>query len=381
MEHKKPHSTSRRDFLYNLGLAGLSIPVLSATGEYNRDENKSKPMSKKNANGKLGVALVGLGNYATGQLAPALEQTENCYLAGIVTGTPSKAATWKEKYNIPEKNIYNYDNYDSIKDNPDIDIIYVVLPNNMHAEYTVRAAKAGKHVICEKPMALTTEDCDRMIAACKKAGKMLSIGYRLHFDPYNLEMVRLAKEKVYGNLKSIDAAFSFTAQKGIWRLDKKYSGGGPMMDIGIYCMQAVCYISGMEPVAITAQTFLVSDKEKFIDIEETLTFQMEMPNGLKTTCRTSYSENANYVRAEAANGWFELKPAFNYSGLRMNTSDGKKMDLSPFSQQAKQLDGIAQSIMNNKKSIVPGEMGSRDMKFIAAIYEAMNTGKRVMINN
>ena len=122
------------------------------------------------SNKKLGVALVGLGTYAAGQLAPALQQTVHCYLAGIVTGTPSKAAAWKEKYNIPDKNIYSYDNFDTIKDNPDIDIVYVVLPNSMHAAYTIRAAQAGKHVICEKPMALTVADCDAMIAACKKAG-------------------------------------------------------------------------------------------------------------------------------------------------------------------------------------------------------------------
>ena len=120
-------------------------------------------------NNKLGIALVGLGSYSTGQLVPALLKTEHCYLAGIVTGTPSKAIAWKQKYNIPDKNIYNYNTYDTIKDNPDIDIVYVVLPNSMHAEYTIRALQAGKHVICEKPMAITVADCDKMIAAAKKS--------------------------------------------------------------------------------------------------------------------------------------------------------------------------------------------------------------------
>ena len=372
---------SRRSFLYNLGLAGLSIPLISANSNCN-DEKKSNPQTMIDKNkkaGKLGIALVGLGSYAGGQLAPALQETEHCYLAGIVTGTPSKIPVWKEKYNIPDKNIYNYDNYDSIKDNPDIDIIYVVLPNSMHAEYTIRGAQAGKHMICEKPMAITVADCDKMIAACKKAGKLLSIGYRLHFDPYNLEMVRLGKEKVYGNIKKMSAGFSFVAQKGIWRLDKKLSGGGPLMDLGIYCMQGIMYTTGMEPVAVTAQTFPISDKTKFIDVEETLAWQMEMPNGLIAECRTSYSENANILRAEAENGWFELQPAFNYSGLKGSTSDGKKIEYPKLSQQAKQLDGIAQTIKANKASIVPGEMGRRDVRIIEAIYEAMNSGKRVSL--
>ena len=372
------NNNSRRRFLYNLGLAGLSIPLISSNSTCNVEETKQKPM-QKNKDGKLGIALVGLGGYAGGQLAPALQETEHCYLAGIVTGTPSKIPVWKEKYNIPDKNIYNYENYDSIKDNPDIDIIYVVLPNSMHAEYTIRGAQAGKHMICEKPMALSVADCDKMIAACKKAGKFLSIGYRLHYDPYHHEMIRLAKEKVYGDIKKMSSGFSFVAQKGIWRLDKKLAGGGPLMDLGIYCMQGIQYVTGMEPVAVTAQTFPISDKEKFIDVEETLAWQMEMPNGLIAESRTSYSESANFLRAEAEKGWFELKPAFNYGGLKGSTSDGKTIEYPKLSQQAKQMDGIAQSIKKNQPSIVPGEMGRRDVKIITAIYEAMNSGKRVTI--
>ncbi len=369
---------SRRKFIYNAGLVGLGLPLLSAYPD--RHNEHSNKIEMGNKDGKLGIALVGLGSYAGGQLAPALQQTEHCYLAGIVTGTPSKAVTWKEKYSIPEKNIYNYENYDSIKDNPDIDIIYVVLPNSMHAEYTIRAAEAGKHVICEKPMAITVEDCDKMVAACKKAKKHLSIGYRLHFDPYHLEMVRMGTQKAYGEIKKISSSFSFVGVKGSWRLNKKYSGGGPLMDLGIYCLQASVYTTGMLPVAVTARSLPITDKEKFIDIEETLDFQLEMPNGLIAECKTSYSENMNYLRAEAENGWFELRPAFNYSGLKGTVSDGKIVEFPKLSQQARQMDGIALSIKNNKESIVPGEMGRRDMKYITAIYEAMRTGKRIEIN-
>ena len=374
MKDSKSIAQSRRKFIYNLGLASLSIPMLSVA-DFNFDDKKRS----KNKNGKLGVALVGLGSYATGQLAPALLQTEHCYLAGIVTGTPSKAIAWKEKYNIPEKNIYNYENYDSIKNNPDIDIIYVVLPNNMHAEYTIRAANAGKHVTCEKPMAISVEECDRMIAASKKAGKMLSIGYRMHFDPYHLEMAKLGTEKTFGKIKALSAGFGFNAQKGIWRLDKKMAGGGPLMDLGIYCLQAVCYTTGMEPVAVTAQSAPISDKEKFIDIEETLTFQMEMPGGLKAECKTSYTDGMNYLKAEADNGFFEMQPAFNYSGLKGKTSN-RVLEFPPMSQQAKQMDEFALAVKNNRPTIVPGEMGRRDLKIITAIYEAMNTGKRVMMH-
>lgn len=373
----KQEKLSRRIFIRNTGIAVAGLPLVSAPFSHVFSEQNSKLM---NTNKKLGVALVGLGGYATGQLAPALLQTEHCYLAGIVTGTPSKAAAWKEKYNIPDKNIYSYSNYDAIKDNPDIDIIYVVLPNHLHAQYTIRGFQAGKHVICEKPMALTVAEAAAMMAASQKAGKYFSIGYRLHYDPYNLEMVRLAKEKLYGEIKSIEASFSITPQKGEWRLDKKIAGGGPLMDVGIYCLQAICYITGMEPRAVTAQSFPVSDKTKFLDIEETLSWQMEMPGGLRAQCHSSYSENNALLKVTAEKGWFQLEPAYHYGGIKFTSSDGRKFELPPFSQQAKQLDAMAMAIKNNQQSKTPGEMGLRDMKIIETIYEAMNTGKRIEVN-
>ena len=380
MRSYKNSGVSRRKFLQDIGLASLSIPLIPAIGNCNNGTKQNpQTMNERNKKaGKLGIALVGLGGYAGGQLAPALQHTEHCYLAGIVTGTPSKIPVWQEKYNIADKNIYNYQNYDSIKDNPDIDIIYVVLPNSMHAEYSIRAAAANKHVICEKPMAITVKECDEMIAASKKAGKMLSIGYRLHFDPYNLEMARLGRENIFGKIKSMTAGFSFVAQKGIWRLDKRLAGGGPLMDLGIYCLQGVCYTTGMEPLAVTAQSMPVSDKEKFIDIEETLSWQMEMPGGVVADCRSSYSESKNLLRADAENGWFELSPAYSYENLKGRTSEGI-MNFPKISQQAKQMDGFALAIKNKKASIVPGEMGRRDMKIVEAIYEAMHTGKRIEI--
>jgi len=381
MEKSRYGDESRRKFLYQLGVAGMGIPLLSL-GSCNDGDERSKQHSminKRDNAGKLGIALVGLGDYATTQLAPALEKTQHCYLSGIVTGTPSKTETWKEKYQIPENNIYDYRNFDSIKDNKDIDIVYVVLPNSMHAEYTIRAAQAGKHVICEKPMAITVDECDKMIAACKQAGKLLSLGYRLHFDPYNLEIIRLAREKVYGDLKKIKTAFSILTEKGIWRLNKKLAGGGPMVDVGIYCIQAACYVTGKEPKAVTAQTFPISDKTKFIDIEETVNFQLEMADGIVAECRASYSEDECYFHADAEKGWFELNPAFFYVDNSGTTSDNKIIKFPPLTQQLKQMDAFASAIKNNTPNIVSGEMGRRDVKIIEAVYEAMNSGKRVEI--
>src|SRR5258706_3212231 len=376
--------SSRRKFIHDLSFnavtASLALNGLNLFSSCDDTSNKNKGSNMQNGDQKkLGIALVGLGGYAGGQLAPALLQTNDCYLAGIVTGTPSKIGTWKSKYNIPDKNVYNYQNFDSIKDNPDIDIVYVVLPNSMHAEYVIRAAKAGKHVITEKPMAITTGKCDKMIAACKDAGRMLSVGYRLHFEPYNLEMARLGQQKVYGNIKKMSAGFGFPiGDPTQWRLKKAMAGGGPLEDVGIYWIQGFCYTTGMDPIAVTAQEGPKTDKEKFKEVEQSLTWQMEMPNGIICEGKASYSDGMNYLKAEAEKGIFELTSAFNYSGQKGHTPAGD-MDFPKVIQQAKQMDDFAQAIKNKRPTIVPGEMGKRDVKIIQAIYKAMETGKRVEI--
>ena len=158
---------------------------------------------------KLNFALCGLGSLSTNQIAPALQKTKYCRLVGIVTGTPAKAEKWKGQYNIPVKNIYNYDTMHRLVENPDIDVVYVVTPNALHAEHTIEAAKAGKHVLSEKPMEVSVRKCEDMIAACKAAGRKLAVGYRCQFEPHHLECMRLAREKVFGDIKLIEAGFGF----------------------------------------------------------------------------------------------------------------------------------------------------------------------------
>jgi predicted dehydrogenase len=330
------------------------------------------------ASNKLGVALVGLGVYSEGQLGPALQETKYCYLAGVVTSSEKKKRKWKKKYNIPAENIYNYEDFDLIKNNDDIDVVYIVLPNSMHAEFVIRAAHAGKHVICEKPMAITVEQCDQMIEACREQGVMLSIGYRLHFDPYNLEMMRLAKERVYGSVKMISASHGLSSVQG-WRLDKKLAGGGPLMDVGIYCVNAGRYLTNLEPIAVyDAIEGPKSDSKKFKDIEESLTWKMEYENGVIAECSCDYSKYGNHLHADAENGWFEIAPAFSYGGLRGKTSDGF-INLKNINQQAAQMDDFALAIIGNRPTPVPGEMGRQDIKILQAIYRSMETGQRIEI--
>ena len=321
---------------------------------------------------RLGIALVGLGYYSTDVLAPALQQTEQVYLAGIVTGTPEKAEEWSKKYNIPASNIYNYENFDSIADNPAIDIIYVVLPNSMHAEYTVRAAKAGKHVICEKPMALSVRECEQMIEACEQAGVKLSIGYRLHFEPTTQEVMRIAREKPFGNIQFVTAGAGYRESRADhWKLSKEY-GGGAMMDMGVYSLQGARYSTGEEPIAVTAQTF-VTRPDLFREVDETTTFQLEFPSGAVANCHTSFTANMNYLLVNAERGWVRLQPFSGYGGIKGETSQGP-LNFPEINQQAAQMDEVALCIKENRPMRVPGEEGLKDIKVVEAIFRSIQAG-------
>ncbi|WP_207496746.1 Gfo/Idh/MocA family protein [Aridibaculum aurantiacum] len=363
-------TTSRRTFLSDTSWivgGSLLLPGL-LTAHQSCAQQESK---------KLGIALVGLGSYSANQLAPALQETKDCYLAGIVTGTPSKEEEWAKKYNIPQKNIYNYQNFDSIANNKDIDIVYVVLPIAMHKEFTIRAAQAGKHVICEKPMALNAAECQQMIDACKKANRMLSIGYRLHFEPYNQEMMRLGQQKVYGAVKTIDTANGFTygGDPNAWRLKKALAGGGGLMDMGVYCVQGARYTVGEEPIYVTAREEKTRP-ELFKEVDETVYFDLEFPGGTIAHGISSYNKSFSYLKAKAERGWFDLTRAFPYRGLEGATIDGPMKFDAHVNQQARQMDDFAQCVKYNKPTRVPGEEGMKDMKVIDAIYRSIASGKR-----
>lgn len=364
---------SRRNFVkkssLGLGAAGIGLSLNSILAC-----NLKFPSEKK-----LGVALVGLGGYATNQLAPALQETAHCYLAGIVTGTKEKEKIWADKYNIPEKNIYNYDNYDDIVSNKDIDIIYVVLPNSMHAEFTIRAAKAGKHVICEKPMAISVAEGNAMIKACEENHVKLSIGYRLQFDPYHKAIMDLSKNETYGKVTYVNSQFGFSiGDPTQWRLNKKLAGGGALMDVGVYCIQAARYSYGQEPIALRAQVFN-SGVDKFKEVDETITWQMEFPDGKISNSTTSYAFSVNSLLVSTEKTKATLMPAYSYRGLE-GVLGNEALEFPVVNQQALQMDAFAINVKENTKSMVSGEEGVKDLKVIEAIYKSIALGsKRVTI--
>jgi predicted dehydrogenase len=330
---------------------------------------------------KLGFALCGLGSLSTNQIAPALQKTANCRLAGIITGTPAKAVKWQAQYNIPQRNVYNYETMHRIADNPDIDVVYVVTPNALHLDNALVAAQAGKHVFCEKPMEISAERCRRMIDAVKAANRMLGIGYRCRFEPHHLECVRLAHEREFGAVKVVDAHFGFNIEPGVWRLKRALSGGGPLMDVGIYALQATRYLTGEEPTWISAIT-TQGDPARFAEVEESAVWEARFPGGAISHCSSSYdAAGVGYFRVLAERGWFGLDPAFNYSGLRGMRSDGRAIDPPSTDQFAVEMDDFARCIQQKTPTRVPGEEGLRDVEIMTAIYESARTGKAIQLRS
>jgi len=370
-----PHAPSRRDFIRLTSLGSLAVAGGSLLRPAARAEGPPPAKARQ-----LGVALLGLGSYATNELAPALQETRLCRLTGVISGSPDKAARWAHRYGLPKKNLYNYDNLERIAENPDIDIVYVVTPPALHSPFAIRAAKAGKHVISEKPMACSVADCDAMIAACRDAGVKLSIGYRLHFDPYHQELMRLAADPGFGPFTRMNGEFGFVMYGKQWRAEKRLAGGGPMMDLGIYVIHAACMAAGATPLAVIAHEEPKTRPDFFKDVEESMRWTMLFPGGAICEGASSFARNANHFRAEGPHGWIDFpENAFSYQGIRAATSRGPLHFEPAVNQQARQMDDFADCILTGRATPVPGELGRRDIQILSAIYEAAARGKRVAI--
>jgi glucose-fructose oxidoreductase len=367
---KRTPMRSRRDFIRGLSIttAGLAL----APG-YLAD------LLAQNSGRKLGIAMLGLGNYATNQLAPALRETKLCQLTAVVTGHPEKGAEWVSQYKLKKENVYSYENFDRIAGNREIDIVYVVTPPALHPEFTIRAAKTGKHVISEKPMATSVADCDRMIDACKRAKVQLGIGYRMHYDLFRKELMRIVQAQEFGSFMKMSGNFSFVMNQRQWRIEKQLAGGGAMMDLGIYVVQAAIQAANANPISVTAHEEPKQRPDFFNETEETLKFTLNFANGATCEGTTSFNGQGNNFRAEGSKGWFEMsRGAFSYSGGVGQTSKGP-LSFPWINQQAAQMDDFAECVLSGRKTPVPGEMGRTHLAIISAVYEAARTGRVVKV--
>jgi glucose-fructose oxidoreductase len=360
---------SRRQFikLANAGMfsAGMALsPFVKSQGK----------------NNKVGVALVGLGYYSSGLLAPALQMTQHCELRGIVTGSPEKIPKWQSKYGIKDSNVYSYENMHEIANNPDIDVVYVVVPTALHLKFCEIAANAGKHVWCEKPMAMTVAQCQKIIDVCKRNKVQLTVSYRMQHEPNTRALMAYQNTMPFGQYKSVVSRAGYGGNgmaADNWRM-KKDMGGGAMYDMGVYPLNGTRFLTGMEPIAITAR-HEKSHPDIFKEVDETTFFSLEFANGLVADCGTSVVKSFNHIRLECEKGWYELRPMSEYSGVTAKTSSGLTLPAISGMQQTIQMDNDALAVKGVGPILVPGEEGMRDIHVVENAFKSAQSGKRILL--
>jgi predicted dehydrogenase len=356
-------SLTRREFNYLAGLAALSPLVPSAQAQ----------TSEK----RLRWCIVGLGRISMDHFMPAVKMSQSSVLTALVSGHRPKAEKQAAMYGVPTNAIYDYEHYDEIAHNKSIDAVYIALPNSMHAEYTIRAAKAGKHVLCEKPMATSVDDCKAMIAACKEANVKLMIAYRCQYEPSNLKAIQMLRSGAIGTIQAIESANGFNIRAGEWRLDRKLAGGGPLMDVGIYSLNGCRYLTGEEPTDIKANSSVIDHDGRFNEVEENVSWTMKFPSGVVASCNTTYGANMDgYYRVHGSKGVLEMTSAFGYQGQHLKaelpnhqTIDEPNPSRDP-SQFIPEADELASCVFENKTPKTPGEEGLRDIELMSQIYQS-----------
>lgn len=367
-----------------------TVPVKFPPIEASSEQALSPTPSPLRPNKRVGFAIVGLGRLALNQVLPAIAKCKYAKVVALVSGDSAKAKKVAYQYGIPEKYIYNYSSFDQIKNNSAINAVYIILPNSMHEEFVIRSAKAGKHVLCEKPMATSVAAAERMIEACKMSNVKLMIAYRIQYEPNHRQMMKWVRDKHFGKIKVIN---SFNGQNTIdpehWRFKKALAGGGSLPDIGLYNLNTARFLLGEEPEMVNATIYSSPGDPRFTEVEESVMFQLMFPGGTIASNTCSYGvHQSRYYRCHGDNGgWLGVNNAFAYGGLQMEISkaEGKlenkinPMFGSSADQFATEIDHMAECILFNKTPYTPGEEGLQDQKIMTAIYESARTGRPVKL--
>jgi predicted dehydrogenase len=337
---------------------------------------------------RIGYAVVGLGRLTLEQILPALSRCKYSKLSALVSGDRDKAMKVARQYGVPPTAIHAYEEFEKLADNPQVQVVFIVLPNSMHKEFTLRAAAIGKHVLCEKPMANSVADCEAMIAACAAAGRKLMIAYRSQYEPLDRALVKMVQEGKLGKIREFVAGNSQNSvDPEHWRFKKALAGGGALPDIGVYCLNAARFLTGEEPTEAIASVYQPSDDPRFTEVEQSVQFILRFPSGFNATCVSSYaSHKSQFFRLQGDKGWAEMNPGFAYNGLRLRHGalvDGEEAtterSIEPNNQFAREIDHMSLCVINDVKPHTPGEEGLQDQRVVEAIYESARTGRPVKI--
>lgn len=330
----------------------------------------------------VGYAVVGLGHIAERAVLPAFRHAQKSRLIALVSSDGKKAQRLARKFGASSG--CTYDRFEECLRNPEIEAVYIATNNGTHLEFTRRAAMAGKHVLCEKPLANTSEQCRQMIEACRRADVKLMTAYRKYFEPSSVALKKLIESKKLGHLKLIHSAFTFNLPKEqVWHLSRELAGGGSLWDVGVYCVNAVRWLTGLEPLEAAGYSWN-SDPGRFHEVDESIAFQLKFPGGLYVQASSSFgAARASFIQVHGEKGWAAADPAFAYAeDKRFFGQIGGRWfakTYGPSEEFHLELDHLADCIRRNREPQPDGVTGMRDVAVMEAIYEAARLGHPVAI--
>ena len=357
------------------------------------ERQEGQPTNPLPPDQRVGYCVIGLGRISLTELIPGMMQSKRSQLVAVMTGDPNKGRAIAQQFGLDPRRVYGYNEWDRLRDDRGVEAVYVGTPNALHAEHVVHAAGAGKHVLCEKPMATNVADAERMVRACAAAGRKLMIAYRIQYEPHNRQAMRMVRDSGpnRGPLGKITLIEMFNGQAQgdptQWRQKLALAGGGSLPDVGVYCFNTARFLTGEEPVEIRAQLMDPKDDPRFREVEETVLWQMRFPSGTLANCACSYgTHQSRRYRVNGEDGWVEVDPAFAYEGLRMRQARAEgnaelvtTRELSQKSQFMREVDHFSQCVRENRQPYTPGEEGVQDHRVQAAIYESARTARPVTL--
>ncbi len=333
---------------------------------------------------RVGIAVVGLGSIAQGSILPAFANCKRARLSALVSRDKDKVAQLARKYRVVG---YGAGEYKTCLANPEVEAVYIATPQGEHAKYAVMAANAGKHVLCEKPLAATVEQSRKMVRACRENSVVLMTAYRKYFEPSTLYLKKLIEKGDLGRIDVIHTAFSELFVPGVsqkWLLDPNMAGGGPLMDLGVYCVNTCRWLVDEDPVEVSAQLWR-RDASRFRGVEEGVAFHMNFASGLVVQASSTYGAAASsFINVQGSKGSVSLNPAFPFEEERrlIGKIRGRSIERTfpVIDEFALELDAFAKAIRGAVKLEPDGDQGHCDVQIMNAIYESARTHKPVRVS-
>ena len=340
------------------------------------------PSAKRRSQRKVRYAVVGLGHIAQVAVLPAFAHAQNSELAALVSNDPEKLEKLGRRYKVKAR--FSYDDFEAGLLNAEVDAVYIALPNHLHREYSERAARAGVHVLVEKPMAVTEEDCLSMIQVAEENGVKLMVAYRLHFEEANLKAIELVQGGRLGEPRLFDSVFTMTVKEGDIRLNPREMGGGTLYDIGVYCINAVRNLFGAEPMEVVAFSANNGDP-RFLQCEETTSAILRFPGRERLasfTCSFGAADVANY-RVVGSKGDLVMEPAYEYAEpLKQRVTINGRTRQRTFAKRdqfAPELISFSECILTGAAPEPSGQEGLADVRVIRALYRSADSGQPVTL--